>query len=228
MRNLRDFICCAVLVAVQPALSAQLTISRRASDVQAVLSGVAFPSGLPQDLKSGLTNTILIHLELLHDSNAEAAADIRVAVRYDLWDEVFLLTETEGNSTLRKEELGSVDQVMTFLARLPLPNVFGIERLPTAETYRLRAHILLNPIEKERLDNLRKWVAENAGAVGSVDAAAPGALGPGVTAPAGAPAPNSLFNRIFRGYSGVGASATWLETVESKPFIVKELAHDGE
>jgi len=220
--------CCVAILALQPAFSAQLAISLQASNLKTLISDVAFPARLPQDLKSGLTNSILIRLSRLRGSQGEAQADVLVAVRYDLWDEVFSVTETAGNATVYKEQFGSVDQVMTFLSRIPIPDVFGLEKRSTAETYRLRAQILLNPIEKERLDNLRKWVAENAGTVGSVEAAAPGTLGTGVGAPAGAPAPNSLFNRIFRGYSGTGAAATWLESVESKPFTVKDLAHDGE
>jgi hypothetical protein len=227
VRKLRDLFCCIVVLGCQPALSAQLSISGQGSELKTVVSGVAFPTGLPQDLKSGLTNNILIRLELLHDSKVEAQADVLLAVRYDLWEEVFSVTETAGSSTVLREEFGTADKVMSFLSQISVPDVLGLEKRPTTEIYRLRARILLNPIDKERLDNLKKWVAENAGSVGSVSTGAPGELGPGLTAPAGAPAPNSLFNRIFRGYSGTGAAATWLETVESGPFTVKELSHDG-
>ncbi len=89
MKKLRDIFWCIVLLGCQPAVSAQLSISGQASDLKAVVSGVAFPSGLSKDLKSGLTNNILIRLELLRDSQVEARADVLLAVRYDLWDEVF-------------------------------------------------------------------------------------------------------------------------------------------
>jgi hypothetical protein len=220
--------CCIAVLGGRPVLSAQLAIGGDAAGLRTVISGVIFPSRLPQDLKSGLTSNILIHLELLRDAQVEAQADVLVAVRYDLWDEVYSVTETTGTFKVYREAFGSVDQVMTFLSRILIPDVFGVAKRPATASYRLRAQILLNPIDKERLDNLKKWVAENAGAVGSLNAGAPGELGPGVTAPAGAPAPNSLFSRIFRGYSGVGPAATWLETVESKPFTVKEIIHDGE
>jgi hypothetical protein len=227
VRRLRDLFCCIVVLGCQPALSAQLSISGQGYDLKTVVSGVAFPTRLPQDLKSGLSNNILIRLELLHDSQIDAQADVLLAVRYDLWEEVFSITETSGSLTVLHEELGTVDKVMDFLSRISVPDVLGLEKRPTTGIYRLRARILLNPIDKERLDNLQKWVAENAGSVGSENTGAPGELGAGLTAPAGAPAPNSLCNRIFRGYSGTGAAATWLETVESRPFTVKELSHDG-
>lgn len=227
MKKLRDVFCCFVVLGCQPALSAQLSISAQASDIKTVVSGVAFPAALPTDLKSGLTNNILIRLELLRDSHVEAHTDVLLAVRYDLWEEVFSVTETAGSSTVFREEFGTIDKVMDFLSRVSLPDVLGLDKRPATEIYRLRARIMLNPIDKERLDNLKRWVAENAGSVGSVDTGAPGELGPGLTAPAGAPRPNSLFSRIFQGYSGTGPAATWLETVESGPFTVKELSHDG-
>jgi hypothetical protein len=228
VRRLRVLICCIALLGGRHALSAELSIGGDVAGLQTVISGVAFPSRLAQDLKSGLTNRILIRLELLRDSQVEARTDVLVTVRYDLWEEVYLVTEATGALTVTKQEFSNPDKVMEFLSRIVVPDVFGIAKRSRIGSYLLRAQILLNPIDRERLDNLRKWVAENAGAVGSVSAGAEGGLGEGVTAPAGAPAPNSLFSRIFRGYSGIETAAKWRETVESKPFTVNEIIHDRE
>jgi hypothetical protein len=77
---------------------------------------------------------------------------------------------------------------------------------------------LLDPIEKARMEEIRKWVAEN-------DRPSP----PDATSlSAGLPAPRStsarLFNRIFEQYAaGASVAATWKQTVSSKPFKLEEL-----
>jgi hypothetical protein len=85
----------------------------------------------------------------------------------------------------------------------------------------VNADVLLNPIDRERMDRIRKWVAENS-AHSPVDPTRPDA-----TAPVGASMSNALFNSIFEQYaSGTSVAAAWHETVGSKPFTRESLEHE--
>src|ERR1700756_1714739 len=56
-----------------------------------VLRAVDLPPTVKKDLVSGLTNRIVIRISLLSSRQIVAQAAVDVAVKYDLWDETFVL-----------------------------------------------------------------------------------------------------------------------------------------
>src|SRR5262245_3006800 len=76
----------------------------------------------------------------------------------------------------------------------------------------LKAEVLLNPIDRERMEAIRKWVEENT---------APTTRGLNGTSPAGntSPSANAIFNRIFEQYAiGGDFAAVWKESLTSQSF----------
>jgi len=215
------------ILLLTPAMGAQLTVSRAGGAITTALRGLAFPPTLPKDLKSGLTTHLLVHLTLLENGRAEEQRDIDVAVRYDLWDENFPLTEAAHRTVLYTQVFTTVEQVTRFLENMTLPQALPAARLVAGRTYTLSAQVLLNPIERERMEQLKKWVAENGASERPTAPVANASLGNGPSVPPAAAPPESLFDRIFQQYaSGLENSSVWRQTLVSAPFRLEDLSHD--
>lgn len=173
--------------------------------IGARVRGLALPDSLRKDLRSGLTNRLLLRITLLEGPQPVANANVEIALKYDLWDERFLSQLTVNGTPLSAPELRTVEDAWKWLVDLSLMPLFE-QRATTAVT--LRAEVLLNPIERERMDQIREWVKQNSRYVPLE----------------GAPSPaldssNSIFNRIFERYAtDPDTAAQWREAVTSAPF----------
>jgi hypothetical protein len=180
------------------------------------IKALALPETLRKDLSSGLTNKLLIRITLRAAQVAISERIVEVSVKYDLWDERFSLIVSDG-AGLTQRAYSQTDEVLAAIAVLRLRNVFDMQSLRTNQPYTLQVDALLNPIDKERLDKIREWVADNS-------AYTPGRRGDSGSIAAASAGANAVFNRIFEQYSsGAGLAAAWREMVVSQPFIPASL-----
>jgi hypothetical protein len=108
-------------------------------------------------------------------------------------------------------------QIEAFLANLELPDLFAASEVPNNGTATLRVEMLLNPIERERLEAIKKWVVENNT---SIPADTSGFSDKRV----GNSRSNEVFNKIFEQYAqGADVAATWKESLSSKAFKFSEV-----
>jgi hypothetical protein len=185
----------------------------------ATIANAAFPASLRKDLTSGLTNRVLVRIALSADGGAVKQQSVEVTIRYDLWEETFATTIIVGGATAQASTHPTLDAVIAFLARLRLPRLFRSTELNQNARYVIRAELLLNPIDRERMDQISKWVREN-----SDDTP----LGPdGVGARVTSSMSTEIFNRIFEQYAkGSDTAAAWHESAASSAFTLADLS-DG-
>jgi hypothetical protein len=206
------------LLASTDVLGTQLTPLLQRDELGADLKGASLPPTLRKDLVSGLTNRIVIRVTLLGAGRPVTQRLVGIAIKYDLWEETFGVKVTVDDMPVSAATYPSVDEVIAMLTDLSLPRLFAVDQVIAGSSSALTADILFDPIEKARMEEIRKWVAEN-------DRPSP----PDATSlSAGLPAPRStsarLFNRIFEQYAaGASVAATWKQTVSSKPFKLEEL-----
>jgi hypothetical protein len=182
---------------------------------------LSFPQDLARDLKSGLTSRLLVRVVLVSESRPIAHQTFEMAVKYDLWDENFAVTSRTGASVAIKQTLASLSEIMTRLEDLKLTNLFAASVVEARQALALRVDVLLDPIEKERMEQIRKWVAENTTHTAPVDPDRPASTAPLVDSGA-----DLIFNRIFEQYAaGAEVAASWHSSLESKSFTVSELTH---
>jgi transposase len=174
--------------------------------IGARVRGLALPDSLRKDLRSGLTNRLLLRITLLERGQTLANANVEIALKYDLWDERFRSQLTVNGTPLTAPELRSVEDAWKWLLDLSLIPLF--DRPATAAAVTMRADVLLNPIERERMDQIREWVKENSryvpreGALSATSASS-----------------NSIFNRIFERYAAdPNTGAQWRQEVTSVLF----------
>lgn len=186
----------------------------------AVIREVSLPPSIRKDLVSGLTNRVVMRISLLRSQEVVAQVIVGVAVKYDLWEETFAVKVSVNDAAATSSTLRDVDEVVSMLSNLTVPHLFPAESTSAAAPLQMTAELLFDPIEKARMEEIRKWVAEND------RAAAPDAATLSSMLPVPRSASSRLFNRIFDQYaSGASLAATWKQTVVSKPFKMDDLRH---
>jgi hypothetical protein len=206
-----------MLFAIASSPAAELTPFVEDGELGVLVTGMAFPEKLNADLKSGLTNRILLRLTL-EQAGRRAQRAAEIAIRYDLWDESFtILTRLDG-AVVDSITRTSVQEVRAFIDRIRLTRLFKTADLPASDEMTMNAEVLLNPIDRERMETIRKWVAENS-ARPPLDPAS--ALAANDTSLA-----NALFNKIFEQYaSGSDLAAIWQQRLSTRPFTLDGLNH---
>lgn len=205
----------------------QLTPILDGGQLAVLIESTAWPETLHKDLTSGLTNRILIRATLARGEEIVQQRAVEITIRYDLWDERFEMSvsinDVEANAEAFKSRLEmsshtiqSRDDMQAVLRKLRLPRLFSTAELTASQSYTVRAEILLNPVDRERMEMIKKWVAENS--------IAPADIGRGN---GGGPAA-TIFNRIFEQYAkGADIAAIWHETSTSRPFRLEELSDES-
>jgi hypothetical protein len=190
--------------------AAELTHFIEDRHIGARVQALAFPESLRKDLRSGLTNRLLMRMNLQEGAQSRAAATVQIALQYDLWDERFRVELVINGMAIDAPGLRTVDEAVSWLSDLRLPRLF--EPPANAGALTLKVEALLNPIERERMERIREWVTENSSYV---------PLDSGTKSTTSESSSNAMFNRIFEQYAaGKDVAAQWRHEVVSAPFSI--------
>jgi len=205
------------LFATTSCLAAELIPRIANQQLSAVLTGLALPGSLAKDFSSGLENKILIRVSIPSQLERLGRVDVSIIVKYDLWDEVFGVRTFSAAAMTRETRFKQVQDVMSYLASIDLTDLFPFASMPQDQDMVLQADILINPVEREKIERLSKWVAANSTPRGTAG------LGPDTATLTSKP--NDLFNRIFEQYAnGADIAAPWRLTITSKSFTLRRLS----
>ena len=195
-----------------PAVAAEVVVSLTDGRVNVRIDALQYPQTLPRELTSGLTNRILARVTLLDGTDVLQQRTAEIAVRYDLWDQTFaVIIGIEG--AVQSRSFADLAQLSAFLAALELRGLFEYGTLAPDRELVVSAELLLNPIGREKLGMIRKWVAGNSTPQPGGDSATSGH--------------SELFNRIFEQYAdGSQLVATWRVVVASRAFRLNSLPHE--
>jgi len=196
-------------MASTPVAAAELTPYIKDQRLGVLIKTIGLPDTFPKDLVSGLTNKLLIRVSLVSRSKVVDQTAVEISIKFDLWDETFAVTSTVNGVVIETRTCKNLAEVQSLLSELRLPGLFARAAVPGADRVVIRAEILLNPIERERLAAIRRWVVENS------------TYTPSDTDGAHS---SALFNRIFEQYSqGKTFVAAWKESVSSEPFKIGDI-----
>jgi hypothetical protein len=223
-RNHRGWIlaCLAILWSV-PGLAAHLAPTLAKEQLGVLITDARLPRTLAGDLRSGLTTRILIQIELLQQAHSMGHRDVEVDLRYDLWDDNFETTVRIDGLIVSAQTLGKLQEVTAMLAHLSIPELFPAAGLAGAKDLVMTARLLFNPLEKEQMEEIRKWVTENSRPTPNVATGSGG----GLAAPQPPSESRTLFDRIFEQYAaGASVAAPFTDSATSKPFNMEALSRE--
>lgn len=207
-------------LATTSCLAAELAAVRDQHHLGARLLGTSLPESFRHDLTSGLTNRLMIRLTLHQAARELRARSVEIAIRYDLWDETFTMTRTMDGVSVDTATYREAQQVIGKLQQITFSELFPIASLPADVELAMQAVVLLNPIDRERMEAISNWVAKN-NKRASLDPAS--ALGVGDASIASA-----IMQRIFDQYaSGADVAATWQQSLTTEPFRLGSVPHES-
>jgi hypothetical protein len=185
-----------------------------------IVAHARLPPTLRKDLASGLANKILIRVVLSQDTRLTTRRLVDITVRYDLWEETFSMETRVDDVLVDSKTYHQMDDVVVAFDNLRLPDLFRPGQTAQKAQLALTAELLFDPVEKERMDEIRRWVAENSGPA----LPDPITVRPGLSAPEPVSESRAIFNRIFQQYAaGAAIAAAWKDTGASRPFKLEEL-----
>jgi hypothetical protein len=185
-------------------VAATLSSTQSGGDIGMRIDALVYPESLPRELQSGLTNRLYLRVTALDGQTKLRVSIVEIAIRYDLWEESFTVTQTVDDTAAQTLTLPGATAMRAWLASLRIARIFAVQSLPANRDLTLQAELLLNPIGREKLSMIRKWVAVNS---------APVAADQGISTA------NTVFNRIFEQYAdGSDLAAVWRIELTSPPF----------
>ena len=211
---MRRAITLLLLLASNSTPAAEVSATLIEGKLGARVDAISYPATLPKELTSGLTNRLYARVSLMDAKETVGQRTIEIAIRYDLWDQVFSVVSTMDGAVVDSRTLPGVAEINGLLAALPLSKLFDVATLPATRDLVLRIELLLNPIGREKMRMIRKWVAQNNMPEAGVNQ--------------GISMSNAIFNRILEQYAdGSDVAAVWRADAESIPFRLDKLLNEG-
>jgi hypothetical protein len=115
-------------------------------------------------LDDGPQVTVVIRVWIYPQGSTEPVAFVLVqrAVVYEPWDEIFYISldEPAGRRKLKEKRKAEVLKRLTAIEDLP---VARLAALPPLQPFQLAMHVELNPISKETLAEVHRWLSQSTG-----------------------------------------------------------------
>ncbi len=116
-------------------------------------------------LRSGFTSRVNIRAEVYQVGQPAPVAQTwrRAEIVYDLWTERFRVTVENRQSPRQVQEVGTAAQAIALATTLVKVVVADLKQLQPGQRYRLDFRADLNPITREYVDEVRRWLAQPLG-----------------------------------------------------------------
>lgn len=123
-----------------------------------------FDSSTYDALDTGIPSTVVIRLWVFPKESTEPVGFqlIQRTVWYDLWDEVYMLRldDPAGRRTLKVKYRAEALKLLTAIDDIPCARLAD---LPYEAVYNLGMEVELNPVSKETLAEVRRWLSQGTG-----------------------------------------------------------------
>jgi len=115
-------------------------------------------------LDSGFSSTVVIRIWIYPRDSTDPVAFMLIQRQalYNLWDEVYELKfdETSGRKIVKEKRKAEALKKLTSLEDLAIA---PLSQLPYEQIYLLAMEIELNPVSKETLAQVRRWLSQGTG-----------------------------------------------------------------
>jgi len=120
-----------------------------------------FDIGAYEALDSGFVSTVVIRIWIYPRDSRDAVAFVLLKreVFYNVWDEVYEL-RLDGRAPIKEKRPAEVLKRLTALEDVP---VARLANLPHDQVYMLAMQVELNPVSKETLAEVRRWLSQGQG-----------------------------------------------------------------
>lgn len=129
----------------------------------------AFTASVREKLKSGLPTKVVVQINLEREGERQPVSYwVRsTTIVYDLWEEVYIVTVEDdlGRRQLKASTAAKAVELAGTLTRGQIAYVGSF----APGVYRARVVVEINPVSKEMVDNIRRWLARPASGKSGVE-----------------------------------------------------------
>ena len=111
-------------------------------------------------LITGLTTTFLLEITAVDSAGHRAKGGGKVDVRYELWDEVFLVSAMGIDGRVRRESLPSFDRLLGWWRGLDLP-VVATAPLSGGGPWNVLVRLSVIPFSQSEQRDTQRWLADS-------------------------------------------------------------------
>jgi hypothetical protein len=126
--------------------------------------GKLFDAAAYEALNTGIPSTVVIRIQITpRDADTPVAQQlIQRSVVYDVWDEIYTLRldQPGGRKTIKVKYRAEALKWLTAIEELP---VARLDVLPLDQIFVLKMVVELNPVSKETLAEVRRWLSQGTG-----------------------------------------------------------------
>jgi hypothetical protein len=135
---------------------ANLTVTANPTPMAKLFDSAAYDA-----LDSGFTSTVVIRIWIYPKGSTDPASFVLLhrQVVYNVWDEVFEM-KIDGRAPIKEKRQSEALKKLTSIEDLP---VARLANLPYDQVYLLAMVVELNPVSKETLTEVRRWLSQGTG-----------------------------------------------------------------
>ncbi len=126
--------------------------------------GKLFDTTAYEALSTGIPSTVVIRIQITPQDSDEPVAEqlIQRSVVYDVWDEIYTLRldQPDGRKTIKVKYRAEALKWLTAIDDL---SVARLAILPINQVFVLKMVVELNPVSKETLAEVRRWLSQGNG-----------------------------------------------------------------
>ena len=126
--------------------------------------GKLFDTTAYEALSTGIPSTVVIRIQITPQDSDEPVAEqlIQRSVVYDVWDEIYTLRldQPGGRKTIKVKYRAEALKWLTAIDDLPIAR---LSVLPYGQVFVLKMVVELNPVSKETLAEVRRWLSQGQG-----------------------------------------------------------------
>lgn len=148
---------------IQTANATELSVKLDSQALSVIVNDIDYPESLvAKELKSGLPNDINILINIRQGNTVIFATTVNYSITYDLWDEVFVIRSVKGEQPPTIERIEQ-QEIERFIQSFHLTSEKAHDLLKTNLSYHLQMRVLANPVNTERINKIKAWIASSQG-----------------------------------------------------------------
>jgi hypothetical protein len=126
--------------------------------------GKLFDAATYESLSTGISSTVVIRIQVTPRESDTAVAEqlIRRSVVYDVWDEIYTVELDQPGGT-RKVKVKYRAEALKWLTAIDDLPIARLAVLPLEQVFVLKMVVELNPVSKETLAEVRRWLSQGNG-----------------------------------------------------------------
>jgi hypothetical protein len=141
--------------------------------VVSALPGLLAEPSVKPHLSTGLTTSLVVEVTASDGRGKKVRGGGKVDVRYELWDEVFLVTRTDASGRGRRESLPSFERLEEWWRRLEIA-ALSTAGLDPGGNWDVKVRVSVIPFSQSEQREAQRWFSDSIGEARREESAGPG------------------------------------------------------